>query len=127
MVIRLLTVVLWAAFLFKLTQLLRAPDDRPLRAVTLGLGSATVAFTVGREPVEGMLHGIALGLPTLVRNLGMIGAFASITAFFVHATQFASTAVRAMRRHTAILVGLATVTTVLWILMPTVARLPARY
>lgn len=126
MVIRLLNVLLWAVFLFKLVQLLRAPDDRPLRAVTLGLGSATVAFTVGREPVEGALHGIALGLPTLIRNLGMIGAFAAITAFFVHATQSSASAVRAMRRHTAILAGIAAVTTALWVLMPTAARFTPR-
>lgn len=126
MVIQLLTLLLWVAFLFKLVQLVRAPDDRPLRVVALGLGSATVAFTVGREPVEGVLHGLALGLPTLIRNLGMIGAFSSITAFFVHATQAPQVAVRAMRHHAGILVGIAAVTTVLWVAMPTSARLDPR-
>lgn len=126
MVIQLLTVLLWAAFLFKLVQFVRAPDDRPLRAVTLGLGSATVAFTVGREPIEGLLHGLALGLPTLIRNLGMIGAFSAITAFFVHATQPPQIAVRAMRRHTAVLLAVAGLTTVLWLIMPTAARLDPR-
>lgn len=116
------TILVWVAFLVKIPQLFRAPDDRLLRAVALGLGSATIAFTVGRHPVELFLDGLVLGLPTLIRNLGMTGAFAAIAAFFVHATQPPPAAVRAMRRHTAILVGLVALMTAIWAVMPAEAR-----
>lgn len=126
MMFTLITLLLWLAFLVKIAQLLRAPDDRPLRAVALGLGAATVSFTVGRHPVELWLDGLLVGLPTLIRNLGLIAAFAAIAAFFVHATQSEMAAMREMRRHTAILIGIAVLTMVVWTLMPDTARLDPR-
>lgn len=116
------TLLLWAAFLIKVRQLLRAPDDRPLRAVALGLGSAAVAFSVGRDPLETVLDELVLGLPTLTRNLGMAGVYFAIAVFFVYTTQPHRTADRAVRQHTAIVGGILAVTTVIWILMPAVTR-----
>lgn len=119
------TVLLWIATALKAVQLLRAPDDRLLRTVAGGLASAALAFTVGRHPVEAWLDSFVLGLPSLIRNLGMIAAFYSLLAFFAYSTQ-RNRATQEMRRHRAIVGTLLSLAVIVWATAPDPVRADPR-
>lgn len=112
------TVLLWLATAIKAVQLLRAPDDRLLRTVAGGLAAAAIAFTVGRHPVEVWLDSIVLGLPSLIRNLGMIAAFYSLLTFFAYSTAQRGRTPQEMRRHRAIVTTLIGLAVIVWATAP---------
>lgn len=120
------TVLLWIATAIKAVQLLRAPDDRLLRTVAGGLASAALAFTVGRHPVEQWLDSLVLGLPSLIRNLGMIAAFYSLLAFFAYSTTQRDRATREMRRHRAIVGTILALAVIVWTTAPDHVRADPR-
>ncbi|WP_406692792.1 MAB_1171c family putative transporter [Saccharopolyspora sp. ID03-671] len=120
------TVLLWAATAVKAVQLLRAPDDRLLRTVAGGLAAAAIAFTVGRRPVEAWLDGLVLGLPSLIRNLGMIAAFYSLLAFFTYSAAKSAYVSKEMRVHRIVVGGLAALATIVWAVSPAEIRADPR-
>ena len=117
-----LTVLLWVATAVKAFQLVRAPDDRLLRTVAGGLAAATLAFTVGRAPFEAWLDHLVLGMPNLLRNLGMSLAFFAFLAFFVYSTHGRYHANRETRGHRAILAVLLLLECLVWATAPSSVR-----
>ncbi|GGM81250.1 hypothetical protein GCM10012275_59860 [Longimycelium tulufanense] len=120
------TVLLWVATAIKAVQLLRAPDDRLLRTVAGGLASAAIAFTVGRHPVATWLDSIVLGLPSLIRNIGMIAAFYSLLAFFAYSTAARGRSPQEMRRHRVIVGTLVALAVTVWVTAPDHVRADPR-
>jgi hypothetical protein len=120
------TTLLWTATAIKGSQLLRAPDDRLLRTVAGGLAAASVAFTVGRWPVRVWLDSAVVGLPSLLRNIGMIAAFYSILAFFVYSTTRQNLGVKKLHRHSVVVGTFLMLAIVTWSTAPDHVRADPR-
>ncbi|MFI9200567.1 MAB_1171c family putative transporter [Streptomyces sp. NPDC053048] len=115
----LLGVVLVVALVWKTYQLVKAPHDDPLRAVTLCLACASLAFPFGMPAIAGAVDAaVGHGTAKLLQNVLLLGTVYCLMCFYLYsATDRRRGRVRA-RRETVPLAFTIAAITLLTVLTP---------
>ena len=112
---------LWIGVLNKVVQVLRAPEDLPLRALAACVVSATLTFTVNLPPLGPLLDRAGDGVRSLAINLGTMAAAYFLLAFFTYSLR--GPAARPTVRWQALpLAAAAAIALTAWALAPTEVR-----
>ncbi|MFG2233001.1 MAB_1171c family putative transporter [Streptomyces sp. NPDC048723] len=104
-----------AALAWKVFQIIKAPHDAPLRAVTLCLVSAAASFVLAMPPFAARIQAVGgAGAPRLVQNLFVLSMAYWLMCFYLYSAADRADRSRRVRKQTLILalaaLGLALMT-----------------
>ncbi|MFF8958691.1 MAB_1171c family putative transporter [Streptomyces sp. NPDC014894] len=102
--------VLFAAVLWKITQLLRNPHDAPLRSLTLCLATAAASYPVAMPEGAADFDMVAFhGAAKLAQNLLLLATLYFLMTFFLHSTTDEQASKRRARREALLVLAVAVV------------------